>query len=205
MLNYIQTWGTWIVPPLCLPIQTWSTLCRSHQRSENQGNIMLTKICDLYLKSVVVWVGDDDPVCVADGDVVRVLKLTGLAAHRAELGHKSAVALENLGWKEMLTLVWRTMDKEWLKIEMRQWGTKRPGSCGFLCRRRRWIPMNRCRCPRDSWTSHCHFPGSDCLRCGNWKQLAALNKDQKPQLLPDFQKSSGSGHLGQRSESDGCT
>ena len=36
MLNQIQTWGTWIVPPLCLPIQTWSTLCRSHQRSESR-------------------------------------------------------------------------------------------------------------------------------------------------------------------------
>ena len=73
------------------------------------------KICDLYLKSVVVWVGDDDTVCVADGDVMRVLKLTGLAAHRAELGHKSAVALENLGWKKMLTLVWRTKNDKRLR------------------------------------------------------------------------------------------
>ena len=36
---------------------------------------------------------------------------------------------------------------------------QRPGSCGFLCRIRRWIPVNRCICPTDSWTSRYHFPG----------------------------------------------
>ena len=35
---------------------------------------------------------------------MRVLKLSGLAAHRAKLGDKSAVALENLDGREKVTL-----------------------------------------------------------------------------------------------------
>ena len=49
-----------------------------------------------HLKSMIVRVGNDDTICVADGDVMWMLKLSGLAAHRAKLGHESAVALENL-------------------------------------------------------------------------------------------------------------
>ena len=202
MLNQIWTWGTWIVPPLCLPIQRWSTLCRSHQRSESRK----------YNADENLWSLPEVCGCLSRR------RWHGLCCwRRCSAGAQAdrACCPSSRTWPQKCRRFGKpgqkkddhpcVKDKEWLKIEMRQWGTKRPGSCGFLCRRRRWIPMNRCRCPRDSWTSHCHFPGSDCLRCGNWKQLDALNKDQKPQLLPDFQKSSGSDHWGQRSESDGCT
>ena len=54
---------------------------------------------------MIVRVGNDDTICVADGNIMRMLKLPGLAANRAKLGHKSAVALENLGREKMLTLV----------------------------------------------------------------------------------------------------
>ena len=56
------------------------------------------------LDPVVVGVGDDDAVGVADGDVVRVLKVAGAGAHLAELAHEGAVGLENLP-KEKYTLV----------------------------------------------------------------------------------------------------
>ena len=50
---------------------------------------------------MIVRVGNDDTICVADGDVMWMLKLSGLAAHRAKLGHESAVALENLTRKKV--------------------------------------------------------------------------------------------------------
>ena len=57
--------------------------------------------CCPHLKSMIVRVGNDDTICVADGDVMWMLKLSGLAAHRAKLGHESAVALENLTRKKV--------------------------------------------------------------------------------------------------------
>lgn len=45
---------------------------------------------------MVVGVGDDDPVGVADGNVMGMLQLPGLASHCAEFPHKCAIALENL-------------------------------------------------------------------------------------------------------------
>jgi len=45
---------------------------------------------------VVVGVGDDDPVGVADGNVMGMLQLPGLASHCAEFPHKCAIALEDL-------------------------------------------------------------------------------------------------------------
>jgi len=45
---------------------------------------------------VVVGIRHDDPVCVGDRDVVRVLQLSRLVAHGSELGHECAVALEHL-------------------------------------------------------------------------------------------------------------
>ena len=71
--------------------------------------------CCPHLKSMIVRVGNDDTICVADGDVMWMLKLSGLAAHRAKLGHKSAVTLENLGREKMLTLVWRTKNDQRLR------------------------------------------------------------------------------------------
>ena len=56
------------------------------------------------LDPVVVRVGDDDAVGVADGDVVRVLKVPWAGAHLAELAHEGAVGLENLP-KEKYVLV----------------------------------------------------------------------------------------------------
>ncbi len=56
------------------------------------------------LDPVVVGVGDDDAVGVADGDVVRVLKVARAGADLAELAHEGAVRLENLP-KEMYALV----------------------------------------------------------------------------------------------------
>ena len=56
--------------------------------------------CCPHLKSMIVRVGNDDTICVADGNIMRMLKLAGLAAHRPKLGDKSAVALENLDERE---------------------------------------------------------------------------------------------------------
>ena len=45
---------------------------------------------------MVVGVGHNHPVAVGDGNVVWMLQLSGLVAHRPEFGHKCAVALEYL-------------------------------------------------------------------------------------------------------------
>ena len=45
---------------------------------------------------MVVGVGHNHPVAVGDGNVVWMLQLSGLVAHRPEFGHKRAVALEYL-------------------------------------------------------------------------------------------------------------
>ena len=62
--------------------------------------------CCPHLKSMIVRVGNDDTICVADGDIMWMLKLSGLAAHRAKLGHESAVALENLTRKKVGRRTW---------------------------------------------------------------------------------------------------
>lgn len=49
---------------------------------------------DLY--PVIVRVGHNDPVRARDGDVMRVLQLPGLVAHRAEFPYKRSIRLENL-------------------------------------------------------------------------------------------------------------
>ena len=45
---------------------------------------------------MVVGVGHNHPVAVGDGNVVGMLQLAGLVAHRPEFGYKRAVALEYL-------------------------------------------------------------------------------------------------------------
>ena len=45
---------------------------------------------------MVVGVGDDDSVVVADGDVVRVFQLSGSVSLAAKLCHKCSIALEDL-------------------------------------------------------------------------------------------------------------
>ena len=45
---------------------------------------------------MVVRIWDDDTIRVAHGDVVRMFKLAGLAAHAAKLAHERAVWLEDL-------------------------------------------------------------------------------------------------------------
>ena len=45
---------------------------------------------------MVVGVGDDDSVVVADGDVVRVFQLSGLVSRSPELRYERPVALEDL-------------------------------------------------------------------------------------------------------------
>ena len=45
---------------------------------------------------MVVGVGDDDPVVVADCDVVRVLQLSRSVSLATKLGHKCPIALEDL-------------------------------------------------------------------------------------------------------------
>jgi len=45
---------------------------------------------------VIVGVGDDDPVRVANRNVVGMLQLSGLASHSTEFPHECAIALEDL-------------------------------------------------------------------------------------------------------------
>jgi len=49
------------------------------------------------LDAVVVGVGDDDAVGVADGHVVRMFKISWSRTRLAEFAHERTIGLENLG------------------------------------------------------------------------------------------------------------
>lgn len=162
---------TWIGLPPNLRSRNKIKLFRLHRKSKNRKFSIsvssLRRSLATHLNSVIIWVRDNDPICVWNCDVVRMflcareeksnfqccairvktlsdLQVDPRHYHTSQICQRTSHQTETPWHKRNWSLVW-IIARLWLiLLEF----------CDFLCRKHKWIPLSQSWYPMGNWIFH---------------------------------------------------